>query len=157
LHAFNSKEVSNRVELWIISKNAKPDHIAEFNSHALDTTKNIKIFNDLVGVNVSKTLAMTDLCVVPSRCREVASRVVLEAHAQGVPVIASSTVGNNYLVKDGFNGKIFPCGDVNALRKCFLDISSYPKVHSYWSRNLPKPVDKSQWISKIIQIFSEMA
>jgi glycosyltransferase involved in cell wall biosynthesis len=51
--------------------------------------------------------------------------VVNEAVASGLAVVASEAVGAAAeLVRDGVNGRIFPVGDVAALRKCLCDVTS---------------------------------
>ena len=53
--------------------------------------------------------------VVPSEWYENQPMVILEAFAQGTPVIATDLGGNPELVRDGDTGLLFPAGDVAAL------------------------------------------
>jgi glycosyltransferase involved in cell wall biosynthesis len=51
--------------------------------------------------------------------------VVNEAVAAGLAVVASEAVGAAAeLVRDGINGRVFPVGDVAALRECLGDVTS---------------------------------
>ena len=52
---------------------------------------------------------------------------ILEAMRAGVPVLATDIVGNNELVFEGVNGKLFPVGDVN--RACELIMEQYKKCN----------------------------
>ena len=52
--------------------------------------------------------------VVPSRCYEGQPRIILEAFAAGVPVIASRIGGLPELVEDGVNGLLVDVDDTRA-------------------------------------------
>ncbi len=60
-------------------------------------------------------IAGADALVLPSSY-EAQGIVILEAWAQGRPVIASQVGGVPYLVHDGTDGLLYPWGDVDALR-----------------------------------------
>jgi len=156
LEAFLSAQVSQRVELWIISKNARRESIEAVVSQRLTPNKTISVFNDLQGIELSKKLALSDVCIVPSHM-EVASRVVLEANAQGVPVIASDTVGNRYVIEDGVNGKVFRSLDVDDLARAITMISDNPAILTEWSDRVSKPVGRAEWVSMVSSIFYEAA
>lgn len=71
-----------------------------------------------------KVIAGATVMVLPSRC-EGMPRVLLEAMAAGVPVVASDVGGIPYLLRDGECGLIFPSGDAaqleQRLRQFLLD------------------------------------
>ncbi|WP_255168966.1 glycosyltransferase [Natrononativus amylolyticus] len=54
------------------------------------------------------------VAVVPSLVRETAGLVIIEAFAQGLPVIASDIGGFPELIEPGVTGALFPPGDVDA-------------------------------------------
>jgi glycosyltransferase involved in cell wall biosynthesis len=58
--------------------------------------------------------AAADLFVCPSR-HEPLGNVVIEAWAQGVPVIAADSIGPGMLIDQGINGVLFPVDDERAL------------------------------------------
>ncbi len=153
--AFSAARTSIDMELWIISRNADPKALEGPRSGVGASPRRIKVVNDATGHRVSRLLARCDLCVVPSRCHELASRVVLEANAQGVPVVASSSVGNRYLIEDRANGRIFPTGDGDALRRCIEDVASELEVIREWSGSVVEPVRRAEWLALASDILDE--
>jgi glycosyltransferase involved in cell wall biosynthesis len=65
--------------------------------------------------DVPGILAASDLFVLPSYLREGIPRVLLEAAAMGLPLIATDTPGCNDVVEDGVNGCLVPVNDTLAL------------------------------------------
>jgi len=65
----------------------------------------------------------SDVLVLPSEVEPWAV-VINEAAAAGLAIVASEVVGAAAeLVRDGVNGRIFPAGDVAALRGALLDVT----------------------------------
>ena len=62
-------------------------------------------------------LASLDLLVVPSLAREATTRVILEAFAAGVPVLASDAGGIREVVEEGQTGFLTPPGDAAELAR----------------------------------------
>lgn len=64
--------------------------------------------------DVALLLHVMDIFVLPS-LGEGISNTVLEAMASGLPVIATAVGGNVELVEEGFNGRLIPSGNCQAL------------------------------------------
>lgn len=80
------------------------------------STSGVK-FLGLVGEQEATRLVRGARCVVaPSIGQEGAGRVILEAYAAGVPVIASDIGGMSEAVDQRVSGLLFPAGDEAALR-----------------------------------------
>jgi len=77
--------------------------------------------------DVSALLGRADALIVPSRT-EALSLVVLEAWAEGVPVIASATPGPSYLIVHGTSGLLVPIGDWAALASAVRDVLRSPSL-----------------------------
>src|SRR5690606_15055908 len=67
-----------------------------------------------------------DVLAVPSRWRENTPFVVLEAHAAGIPVVASDVPGIAEIVRPGVDGLLVPPGDPVALREALRSLAVDP-------------------------------
>lgn len=71
--------------------------------------------------DVPTILAAADLAVLPTWYGEGLPRVLLEAGALGVPVIASDAPGCKDLLADGTNGWLVPARNIDALTSTLLE------------------------------------
>jgi len=77
---------------------------------------------------VSALYRLSDALVLPSDY-EPWALVINEAAAAGLAIVASNVVGAAAeLVRDGYNGRVFPPGDLNALTKCLLEVTDGAKI-----------------------------
>ncbi len=155
IEAFLAAKLTWPIELWIVSRSVPESDIDSRIAGQLGPNKTYRIFTELEGVEVAKAMASSDACVVPSIWKEIAARVVLEANAQGTPVIASSLVGNSYVIEDGVNGRILPVGDLHALRRCFEELSANPDMVSKWSEQVTCPTKEKEWSSEVESMFED--
>ncbi len=65
--------------------------------------------------DIAAILAVSDMCVLPSYYREGVPRVLLEAGAMGLPLIATDMPGCCDVVTDGWNGLLIPPRDASHL------------------------------------------
>lgn len=77
--------------------------------------------------------ASADLFVCPSR-REPLGNVVIEAWAQGVPVVATDSSGPGALVRHGESGLLSPVDDVQALARSIKRLTDDPGAREDLSR-----------------------
>jgi glycosyltransferase involved in cell wall biosynthesis len=71
--------------------------------------------------DVPEILKALDLMVLPSRW-EGMPLAILEAMSTAVPVVASDIPGNNHLVHDGKDGRLFPVDDDAALASALISL-----------------------------------
>ena len=64
---------------------------------------------------------------ISSSCSESLGKVLIEAMAAGLPVVATETTGSKEIVKDGENGFLVPIGDSETLAKKILFLLNDPK------------------------------
>lgn len=69
--------------------------------------------------DVATLYAAADLLVHPSH-REGVPRVLLEAAATGLPIVATDIAGNREIVRDGVTGSLVPVRDADALAAAIL-------------------------------------
>jgi glycosyltransferase involved in cell wall biosynthesis len=67
--------------------------------------------------DVPAVLAVSDVVALPTAYREGLPRVLLEAGAMGLPLVATDSPGCNEVVQDGENGFLTPVGDAAALTR----------------------------------------
>jgi glycosyltransferase involved in cell wall biosynthesis len=81
-----------------------------------------------VGEDRKRALLAGARCLVLPSKYEAQGRVILEAWAQGTPVVAASVGGVPYVVDDGKNGILHAWGDVGALARALGDLVEAPKT-----------------------------
>jgi glycosyltransferase involved in cell wall biosynthesis len=95
--------------------------------------------------NVYSALAGLDLLLVPSAAHEATTRVILEAFAAGVPVIAFRSGGIPEVIDAGLDGYL--AGDADEMARVAVDLLSGPPdrrssiaeaAHQTWSRRFTK-------------------
>lgn len=64
---------------------------------------------------------------VSSSCHESFGKVLVEAMACGLPVVATATTGSREIVRDNENGFLVPIGDVSALAEKILFLLNNPE------------------------------
>lgn len=98
--------------------------------------------------NIPEILAQLDLLVLATTTQEAFGRVVIEAQAAGVPVVATSVGGVVDIIEDGKNGLLVPAADPQAMAEAVIrllrdrnlsaDISeeAYKKVREKYTLDL---------------------
>jgi glycosyltransferase involved in cell wall biosynthesis len=108
---------------------------------------------------VAERLADGDVFVFPSLRQEGMPLVLLEAMSCGLICLASDERGPNDLVKNGFNGFLFPAGDAEALRKQInniyttrglVDIAGNARQH------IEKNYDRVKQLDKYYSLITQM-
>jgi len=80
--------------------------------------------------DVPALLALSDVFVLPSYYREGVPRVLLEAGAMGLPVIAADVPGSRDVVRDGWNGLLVPPRDAVALASAVEKVLDAPALRA---------------------------
>lgn len=111
------------VETLLRSAEGKSWHLTVAGSGPLDKSlrkeygnaPNITFAGHLEAEGIMTLLSQSAVAVVPSECDENCSLSIIEALCCGTPVVASDAGGNPELVTEG-RGRLFPRGDITALR-----------------------------------------
>jgi len=86
--------------------------------------------------DVDKILPLSNVLVLPSvKKGEAFPRVILEAFASGVPVVASSVAGIPEIVDDGVNGYLFEPHSFSDFHECIASVVKNPTVLSAMSQS----------------------
>jgi L-malate glycosyltransferase len=83
---------------------------------------------------LEKLMACADLFLLPSEM-ESFGLVALEAHACGVPVVASRTGGVPEVVRDGETGYLTPVGEIGEMADRAERLLTDPELHKRFSQN----------------------
>ncbi|RKY20506.1 MAG: hypothetical protein DRQ55_07425 [Planctomycetota bacterium] len=89
--------------------------------------------------SIGSAFELIDCLIMPSLWLENSPVVIQEAHAAGVPVIASGQGGMAELVQDGRSGRLFPAGDVAALTQHMAAILTNPTTLRTWGVAMDPP------------------
>ncbi|MBI4496600.1 MAG: glycosyltransferase family 4 protein [Chloroflexi bacterium] len=100
-------------------------------------------------------LAATDALVVPSVWYENAPLVVREAHAAGVPVLASDVGALAEMVRHGTDGLLFRCGDAGDLARVLRTLVQEPGILTYLRANIGPVKPQEVHIAEMEALYRE--
>jgi len=83
--------------------------------------------------DIEKIMAIADIFVLPSG-REGIPRVLVEAGAMELPLIATNLPGCREVVVDEVNGLLFEHQDVNDLARCIQTLAGNPDLRKQYGR-----------------------
>ena len=87
-------------------------------------------------------------------------KVLVEAMAAGLPVVATKTTGSKEIIKDGVNGYLVPIGDSQALARKVLYLLNNPEKAKEMGKAGKKIVEKKfnqeKIMGKIIKLWKEL-
>jgi len=115
-----------------------PDYVADL--RRLARHPGIRFVGGVAPERVGQALADLDCLVVPSLWHETFCLVIQEANAVGVPAVASDLGALPERIQDGVNGRLFPPGNVEALRGILAELARSPETLARWRRNLTPPL-----------------
>ena len=97
---------------------------------------------------------------VSSSCHESFGKVLIEAMAAGLPVVATATTGSQEIIKDGLNGFLVPIGDSQALARKILYLLNNPdkakEMGEAGRRMVKEKFDQQKIIKKIIKFWQDL-
>jgi len=110
--------------------------------------------------NVPRLLSEMDLVVMASNIQEAFGRVIIEAGACGVPVVATRVGGVVDILEDGKDGLLIPPEDPLALSEAILRLLQDRQLATSFSKRLrEKVVEKyslEQMVNKTIKVYEDV-
>ncbi|MFH1691409.1 MAG: lipopolysaccharide heptosyltransferase II [Candidatus Omnitrophota bacterium] len=99
--------------------------------------------------DIPELLSEVDLLVMPSVAQEAFGRVIVEAQASGVPVIATKVGGVVEIIKDGQTGLLVYPRDVESLAEAMVRILTNPSFACQLAINARKNVEENYSLEKM--------
>ena len=148
--AFNGMPPAARLTI-AGDETAFPDYCADLRARAAHP--GIRFVGRLTREQVWRTLAQSDVLVVPSLWYETASLVIQEAFAAGVPVIAADHGALSERVRHGIDGFLVPPGDAAALRAALQRLAAEPELLARLRANVPPPMDMDEHVARLEGVY----
>lgn len=120
----------------------------------------IIIYGFLATDKLRKLYSIADVAVVPSIYNEPFGLVIPEYFWHGIPVLGSRAGAIPELINDGYNGFLFPPGDVEALKVLLGFLSSDSKLLDELNENARRSAaafDMSVHLRKLEEIYERVA
>jgi glycosyltransferase involved in cell wall biosynthesis len=97
---------------------------------------------------------------VSSSCHESFGKVLIEAMAAGLPVVATATTGSQEIIQDGVNGFLVPIGDAEALARKILYLLNNPakakEMGEAGRKMVREKFNQDKIIKKMINFWKEL-
>ena len=100
--------------------------------------------------DVHDLMRKSDIFVMPSRY-EGLSIAMIEAMANGLPVVASDVPGLRTHIRHGYDGLLFPVEDHKAMAKCIIQLSADKKLRTLLSLGARESFEKEYDMRKNIK------
>jgi glycosyltransferase involved in cell wall biosynthesis len=88
------------------------------------------------------------------------SNSIMEAMVAGLPIVATNVGDNMYLIQDGYNGFIVPCGDINLIVEKLDYLTKFEKIRSEFGANshsiIGSEFSENKFLENYFQLFSKM-
>ncbi len=124
-----------------------------------EPAEGLKIFPRMERENILKFYALAHMIVMPSTCQESFSRVVLEAMAQGKPIVGTRVGGTPEQVVSGENGLVVEREDPEALAEAIIKILEDHKLAKQMGERsvelLEKQFSKKKMVNEIMSIYTK--
>jgi glycosyltransferase involved in cell wall biosynthesis len=146
----------NSARLHIVGQGSD---VASFKRAARDDER-ISFYGFLAPEKLRQLYGIADVGVVPSIYSETFGLVIPEYFWQGIPVLGSRAGAIPEFISDGYNGFLFPPGDVEALTALLETLSSDPLLLNQLNDNARKSAamfDMSTHIRKLEAVYKRVS
>jgi glycosyltransferase involved in cell wall biosynthesis len=109
--------------------------------------------------NIHEILRTCDIYLSTS-LYEGLSNSIMEAMVAGLPIVGTDVGDNVYLIKDGFNGFIVPCGDISLIVEKLDYLTKFEEVRSEFGLNshtiIENDFSEKKFLENYFQLFSKV-
>ncbi|MGH9867881.1 MAG: glycosyltransferase family 4 protein [Candidatus Polarisedimenticolia bacterium] len=106
--------------------------------------------------DVPALLGISSVFALPTWYREGVPRVLLEAGASGLPLIATDMPGCRDVVKDGWNGRLVPVRDAGALAAAIRGLLADPGLRAFMGERSRAHVHEHFGLEKVADGYAEL-
>jgi len=147
-------EKYRKISFWQVGANIRLSDKIKFNENSVLTfTGKIKQ-KELVNYYHASDI------YVSSSCHESFGKVLIEAMACGLPIVATTTTGSKEIIKNGINGFLVPIGDSQALARKILYLLNNPDKAKEMGRVgkeiVREKFNQEKIIKKIIKFWEDL-
>jgi glycosyltransferase involved in cell wall biosynthesis len=153
IRAFLAANVEGKAELLIYGDTASYPQYAASLEVTAQGSDNIHFMDAFPPNKLGEVLAEIDVLVVPSQWHENSPRVIQEAFAGKIPVIASSVGGIAEFIQHGVNGLLFQFDQEDQLRDQIRRVVNEPALVSELRRGIGKVRTISEEVEEFIGIY----
>lgn len=101
--------------------------------------------------DVPKILSGMDLMVMATTAQEGFGRVIIEAFASGVPVVATSVGGVTEIVRDGENGLLVPPEDAQSMSEAIVKLLKDRPLSARLAERARKDIEEKFTLDKMVE------
>ncbi len=139
------------VRVWIVGDASSRHQAYKRELEVLVNRLGLGYCTDFLGtqMNINEVLSGLNLLVFSSVSHEAFGRVIIEAHAAGVPVIATRVGGVIDIIDDNLTGILVPPNDIEGLTQGIIRIMKDKQLAGYLAKNAHKKV-KQKFSSELM-------
>lgn len=150
------------LEVWLVGSEEKGKH--KYTDLLVRTIRQLGLESSvkILGTrrDISDLLAQSDLLVLSTLVPEAFGRVVIEAGAVGIPVLATGVGGVLEIIQSGDNGLLVPPGDIESMAKGILEIlKDRPRAETFAARLHEKVVQEfslERMVDQTLDVYREV-
>ncbi|MBN1571034.1 MAG: glycosyltransferase, partial [Acidobacteria bacterium] len=156
ISAFISSGIESKAQLSICGDmTADPVYAASLKTAAAGN-RSIRFMGAFPLDQLGQVLSQMDILVVPSQWHENNPRVIQEAFACKIPVIASDVGGISEFVQHERTGLLFRRDSVTELAQIFQRVVSYPSIIEALQANIRPPRTMREEVGDLAKIYQEL-